>query len=98
MQSLFANLQPVQSENSVRFVQNKPLELLDQNISAPSVGYHSGKTAMTQSIMDGILSAVGSLTGAYTKKRKEDQDKADAQSEQSSQDELLKKLSELLQK
>lgn len=96
--SSLAGLAPIKSDNAIRFYQSAPIELSDQNTSAPMEGYQSGKTAMTQSIMDGILSAVSSLTGGYMKKRDADQKKIDAAAEKTDQFEQLKALAELLRK
>lgn len=93
-----SGLSPIKSENALRFSQEKPIELEDQNTEAPIEGYHSGRTAMVKGITDGLMSLLGNITGSYMKMKAGQQAKIDEQAASELQFEKLKQLAELMKK
>jgi hypothetical protein len=79
MQNELASLAPITFGSGLKFSSESPIAFRDQNLSAPSEGYYSGKQALVEGVTKGILSALEGVTGAYVGKRQKEIDKADAE-------------------
>lgn len=96
MNKLLASLTPIKSENALRFYQDEPIELEDQNTEAPAIGFAEGRTQMISGITEGIMSALGNIAGAYMKHKAGQQAKADETAAGNLQFERMKQLAELM--
>jgi hypothetical protein len=79
MQNELASLAPITFGSGLKFSSESPIAFRDQNLSAPSEGYYSGKQALVEGVTKGILSALEGVTGAYVGKRQKEIDKAEAE-------------------
>jgi hypothetical protein len=79
--------------NALRFQANAPLEFEEQGSGDVANKYWEGRVASTQNITDGILSALNSISAAYTKSRQKKDDEAASQLEFERKKELQKIIS-----
>lgn len=90
------NMSPLASTNYLRFQQESPFEKPDQKTESVSEGYYAGQQEMVSGLSEGILSALGAIAGAYTKKRQQDQEKSDAEKAKEKEFERMKELARIM--